>query len=43
MHCYLDLVNIKSDILPVSNTTEQNKSLDNKVLFAKVYSNKTQT
>ena len=42
-YCYLDLVNIKSDILAVSNSIKLDKSLDESTVPVEIYSNKTKT
>ena len=39
-HCYLKLVNIKSDILAIGNRTKLNKSLEDSVVFTEIYSGK---
>ena len=42
-HCYLNLVNIKSDVIAIGNRTEIDESLDDSVKFVEIYSDKTKT
>ena len=42
-HCYLKLVNIKSDLIAFSKTIELDKSLDDSILPVEMFSDKTKT